>query len=146
MSARARRRRRIDLRSVSLAALIILFATRAGFAGPLEDATAAYDNGNYSIAFSLFRSLAAQGNQNAQYDLGVMYANGWGVPQDYIQVHMWLNLAATSGDADAIAARDSIANLMSSAEIAEAQKFAREWKSRQQVMPQQGPSKKSPKH
>jgi len=86
---------------------------------------------------------------NAQYDLGVMYANGRGVPQDYIQAHKWLNLAATHGDADAIAARDSIVKLMSPVEVAETQKLAREWKSRQREMPlssRQLPSKKSPNH
>ncbi len=32
---------------------------------------------------------------NAQVDLGVMLENGWGVPQDYVQAHMWFNLAAS---------------------------------------------------
>jgi hypothetical protein len=62
---------------------------------------------------------------------------------------MWLNLAATDGDADAIAARDSIAKVMSPAEVAEAQKLAGEWKSRSREVPlssRQLPSKKSPTH
>jgi TPR repeat protein len=38
--------------------------------------------------------LAAQGNAAAQYNLGVMYANGLGVPQSLSQAREWLNKAA----------------------------------------------------
>ncbi|MFN2150265.1 MAG: SEL1-like repeat protein, partial [Anaerolineales bacterium] len=33
----------------------------------------------------------------AQYNLGLMYSKGRGVPQDYVKAHMWLNLAAAQG-------------------------------------------------
>jgi TPR repeat protein len=56
-----------------------------------------------------------------------MYDNGEGVPQDYVQAHMWLNLAAANGDENAKENRDIAAGLMTSEEIAEAQKLAREW-------------------
>jgi hypothetical protein len=39
-----------------------------------------------------WRKAADQGNAKAQSNLGVMYANGWGVPQDYAQAYMWFNL------------------------------------------------------
>ena len=38
-----------------------------------------------------YRRAAEQGNVAAQYTLGNMYYNGAGVPQDYVQSHMWLN-------------------------------------------------------
>jgi uncharacterized protein len=57
-----------------------------------------------------------------------MYANGRGVPQDYIIAHMWLNLAAASGDKNAVTNRDRVAALMTPTQVAEAQKLAREWK------------------
>ncbi len=44
---------------------------------------------------------ASQGNAAAQYNLGVMYANGRGVPQDYVQAMKWYRLAADQGDAKA---------------------------------------------
>jgi len=40
---------------------------------------------------------ASQGNAIAQYNLGVMYYNGEGVPQDYAQAMKWLRLAADQG-------------------------------------------------
>ncbi len=39
--------------------------------------------------------LMAQANVEVQYNLGVMYKNGQGVPQDHVQAHMWYNLAAS---------------------------------------------------
>ena len=45
--------------------------------------------------------LADQGDAFAQYDLGVMYANGQGVPQDYAQAVAWYRKAADQGNAAA---------------------------------------------
>ena len=47
------------------------------------------------------RPLAEQGNALAELGLGVMYANGQGVPQDYAQAMVWYLKAAEQGDADA---------------------------------------------
>jgi len=60
-----------------------------------------------------------------------MYRKGQGVPQDYVQAHMWVNLAATQGREDARKARDILAFQMTPAQIAEAQRLAREWKPKQ---------------
>ena len=71
---------------------------------------------------------AEQGDAGAQYALGVMYANGRGVPQDHVRAHMWANLAAAQGqDEDHRETRELIAEMMTPAQIAEAQKLAREW-------------------
>jgi TPR repeat protein len=61
-----------------------------------------------------------------------MYRKGQGVPQDYLQAHMWVNLAASAsqGETNEIYAklRKLIAEKMTSEQIAEAQRLAREWK------------------
>jgi uncharacterized protein len=57
-----------------------------------------------------------------------MYIAGHGVPQDYVRAYMWLNLAAVRGDAKIAKLRDLTRALMTPAQIAEAQKLAREWK------------------
>ena len=57
-----------------------------------------------------------------------MYAIGQGIIQDYVQAHKWWNLAAVNGNATAQKNRDLVADLMTPAQIAEAQKLAREWK------------------
>ena len=40
---------------------------------------------DYEQAVDWFRKSAAQGNANAQSNLGVMYQNGWGVEKDLAQ-------------------------------------------------------------
>jgi TPR repeat protein len=83
---------------------------------------------DYAMAMSWYRKAAEQGNGPAQYNLGLMYAHGRGVPQDFVQAHMWLNLAAAQNTGDAIKSRDTLAAMMTPAQLAEAQKLAREWK------------------
>jgi TPR repeat protein len=75
-----------------------------------------------------FGLAAEQGDASAQFNLGVEYSKGQGVPQDYIQAHMWFNLAGASGYADGLKNRDIVARMMTPDQIAEAQRLAREWK------------------
>jgi TPR repeat protein len=97
-------------------------------AGPLEDAEAAIKRRDYATATRIIRPLAESGDATAQYNLGVFYDNGLGVPQDKIKAYMWLSLAATQGREGAAAIRDLMARRMTNAQIVEAQKRAREWK------------------
>ena len=97
-----------------------------------------YDNGkgvskDSTQAALWYRKAAEQGDVEAQHSLGSMYYVGEGVPQDYVQVHMWFNLAASrASDADVreemAMFRDRVAAKMTSAQIAEAQRLASEWK------------------
>ncbi len=80
-----------------------------------------------------WRPLAEQGHAKAQFYLGVMYGFGECVPRDYVQAHMWLNLAASrlppGEDRNrAVKNRDIVAERMTPAQISEAQKLAREWR------------------
>jgi uncharacterized protein len=61
------------------------------------------------------------------FQLGMMYSVGRSVPIDFVSAHKWFNLAAMRGSADAIRLRREIADQMSEAEIAEAQRAARAW-------------------
>ena len=47
------------------------------------------------------RRLAAEGDAVAQFELGVLYAFGRGVPQDYEEAARWYRLAADQGHASA---------------------------------------------
>ncbi len=91
---------------------------------------------DYAEAVKWYRKAAEQGNAGAQFNLGVMYDNGQGVPQDYVQAHMWYNLSAAGSppgeDRDSAAEyRDSVAKLMTPAQIAEAQRRAGKWRPRE---------------
>ena len=113
----------------TLAAIILGLSFAAPMAaGPLEDADAALKRRDYASALRLIRPLAEQGDANAQYNFGVFYDNGLGVPQDKVRAYMWFNLSAAQGRDGAAAFRDLIARRMTPAQIAEAQRLAREWK------------------
>ena len=81
----------------------------------------------YAEAVKWYRRAAEQGHAGAQFNLGVMYANGDAVPQDYVAAHTFFNLAGAKGDEDARKQRDRIASRMTAAQIAEAQRRARAW-------------------
>ena len=61
------------------------------------------------------------------FELGMMYSVGRDVPVDLISAHKWFNLAAMRGNQDAVRYRREIAAEMSEADIAEAQRAARDW-------------------
>ncbi len=82
-------------------------------------------------AIRWYRRAAEQGDAGAQFNLGLMHFEGRGVAQDHVQAHMWVNLAAAQGREDARKARDKLAELMTPAQLAEAQRLAREWKPKQ---------------
>ncbi len=87
---------------------------------------------DYDEAAKWYRKAAEQGHANAQYNLGIMYDNGQGVPQDYVQAHMWYNLSAAgsppSEDRDSAAGnRDIVTELMTREQIVEALRLARDW-------------------
>jgi uncharacterized protein len=61
------------------------------------------------------------------FELGMMYSVGRDVPVDLVSAHKWFNLAAAKGNVEAVRLRREIANQMSDAEIAVAQRAARDW-------------------
>ena len=77
-------------------------------AGPLEDGLAAYGRGDYATAIQLLRPFADQGNADAQSRLGLLYANGRGVPQDDAAAANWYQKAADQGNADAQVLRQGV--------------------------------------
>ena len=81
---------------------------------------------DYEEAVRWFRRAADQGDARAQNNLGILYSEGQGVTTDYVSAHKWLNLAATQGHEDARRLRDTIAARMSTEEILEAQRAARD--------------------
>ncbi|MEJ2374554.1 MAG: tetratricopeptide repeat protein [Pseudolabrys sp.] len=83
---------------------------------------------NYAEAAKWFQKAADQGNAKAQYNLGSMYVKGEGVGQNYVRADLLLSLAAGQGIQAAKKARDKLLKSMTSAQIAEAQKLARNWK------------------
>ena len=80
------------------------------------------------LASKWYRLSAEQGFADAQYNLGVMYEGGHGVPQDYVSAHMWMNLSGSNGYKDAVKNRNIVEEKMTPSQIEEAQRLARNWK------------------
>jgi uncharacterized protein len=80
---------------------------------------------SYSEAAKRYRKAAELGHAEAQLNLGQLYISGRGVPQDYVKGHMWVNLSVAQSDIGSIV-REGVARFMTPAQIAEAQKLARE--------------------
>jgi TPR repeat protein len=116
--------------------LIVTFALSShAIAGPFESAEAAYRKGDYKTAHRLFRQLVEQGFARAQHNVGVMYAEGRGVVQDYVTAYMWFDLAAARApenrlddSINALKNRENLASKMTPDQVAEAQRRKREWK------------------
>lgn len=58
---------------------------------------AAYERGDYILAFKELLQQARKGVPEAQFYLGVMYEKGLGVPQDYTEAIRWSQKAAAQG-------------------------------------------------
>jgi len=61
-----------------------------------------------------------------------MYFKGRGVTKDFIQAHMWSDIAGANGYKNGRTNRDIIEKLITIDQIAEAQKLAREWMEKHQ--------------
>jgi len=61
----------------------------------------AHHRSDYATALREWQPLAEQGNAFAQYNLGLLYDNGQGVPKDYDQARQWYEKAAVQGHAEA---------------------------------------------
>ncbi len=73
---------------------LVVTALAVGLAMPawgqdFDAGLAAYDRGDYAVALKEWKPLAEQGHAGAQHNLGLMYDDGEGVPQDYVQAVVW---------------------------------------------------------
>ena len=96
-------KRTISILRLAVLLISIGFASAAS-AGLFDEGMAAYEEGNFEVAFSALSQVAEEGGvfgALAQHALGVMYAQGKGVPQDYAQAVIWFRQAAQQGFAQA---------------------------------------------
>lgn len=95
-----------------------------------------------------FRKAAERGHAGAQCALGAMYHDGEGVPQDYVMAHMWYNLALASSQLAGkpreacLRGINILMSQLTSHQLAEAQRLAREWRPKQLSTTSRSPSSK----
>jgi len=110
-----------------LLVVLILFVSTSVRAD-LKQGMSAYERGDYVTAFKELEVAAERGNAEAQMMLGILYAEGQGTLQNYVEAHKWFNLSAARGHSEARKARDKVAEKMTPEQIATAQRLAREWR------------------
>ena len=86
-------------RTLLAAVLLCIGATLP--AQTLDEAVAANNRGDFGVALRAYMKLAGEGNASAKFHLGVMYAQGEGVPVDEVEAARWYRIAADQGLAEA---------------------------------------------
>jgi TPR repeat protein len=105
--------------------LIMLAAVMAAAcpaAAQYDSALYAFNRGDYATAARQFESVAREGDSDAQYWLGRIYADGLGRPRDPVTAYGWFDRAAAQGHHDASVLRDGLAPLLTPDQITEAQR------------------------
>jgi localization factor PodJL len=79
-------------------------------------------------ALGWFERAAEHGVRDSQYNLGIMYARGFGVPVDLAAAYKWFSVAAVGGDADAGKKRDEVGKALDPASLSAAKMAAETFK------------------
>ena len=80
-----------------LLTLSVLMPLTLGEAADFQTGLEAYERGDFATALREWRSLAEQGHAVAQNNLGALYDNGEGVPEDDVEAVKWYRKAAEQG-------------------------------------------------
>jgi TPR repeat protein len=90
---------------------------------------------DYALACHFWERAAAQGDAQAQFNLGMLYRDGQGVPQDDGRAYMWFSLAAAHSTDElqkmSVDNRDKVVRNMTPAQIAEAERLAQQCQAQQ---------------
>jgi TPR repeat protein len=81
--------------------VIVLFLVVSAWSNEFDTAVDDYNKGSYIKALNSFYVLAKNGDAKAQYNVGMIYANGKGVKKDVPQAMEWYEKAAQQGNASA---------------------------------------------
>ncbi len=82
------------------AAVALLYAGQVA-AGAYGNALSSLHRGAYESAQEQFMALAERGHAGAQFELGLMFHRGIGLPQNYRHALKWYRLAAAGSDSRA---------------------------------------------
>ncbi len=116
------------LRSGIIAGVTAITLCAVAARADYETGLAAWDAGRHAEGVIVWQEAARANDSRAMLALGRAFVAGVGVPQDYVEAHKWLNLAAGLGDGAAAAERDALSAEMTAEERAEARKLARAWR------------------
>jgi localization factor PodJL len=82
---------------------------------------------DYQNAAKWFRKAADYGLADSQYNLGILFGRGVGMPADLPEAYKWFALAARDGDKESAAKRDDVGGRMDPKSLAAAKAAAEAW-------------------
>ncbi|MEX0977031.1 MAG: tetratricopeptide repeat protein [Woeseia sp.] len=82
-------------------ALMSLVLASPGWGDDFAKGFYAYSEGDYAAALAVWQPLAEEGEAHSQFGMGLLNANGWGLPLDDAAALKWYKLAAGQGHAEA---------------------------------------------
>jgi TPR repeat protein len=87
--------------TLCLTLAVLLGSAGMSWSADFQKGLTAAQSGDYATALREWKPFAEGGYADAQFNLGVMYAEGQGVSQDYKTAVKWYRLAAGQGFPDA---------------------------------------------
>ncbi len=91
----------MSIKSFIVALIVSLAASVNVNAEDLGEAVEAMHRGDFAIAYCIMRPMAESGNAEAQYNIGWMYLNGYGLRVDDRHALEWWEKASGQGHTDA---------------------------------------------
>lgn len=89
------------MRLLSLSSVLLYALSAASWGADFATGQEAYNSGDYETAIAEWQPLAEAGDADGQFGMGLLYANGFGVPLDDAQALKWYGLAAEQNHASA---------------------------------------------
>ena len=89
------------IRLTSILTVLSLILSSVSWSADFVKGQEAYSSGDYQAAITEWQPLAEEGHADSQFGMGLLYANGFGVPLDDAQALIWYRLAADQNHADA---------------------------------------------
>lgn len=108
------------------AAIVVAMATTVVPAGWGQEGSSATLPDQSSSSLQALLHAAEQGDATAQNNLGLMYANGEGVPENHVLAYAWWDLAAAQGHESAQENKGKLSRHMTKEQVAEAQALSLE--------------------
>ena len=83
--------------TICLTLTILLGSAGMSWSADFQKGLTAYESGDYATTLREWQTLALQGSAVAQFNLGLMYDEGTGVPKNNKTAVKWYKLAAKQG-------------------------------------------------
>jgi TPR repeat protein len=91
----------MHMRLLSLFTVLLYVLPPVSWGADFAKGQEAYNSGDYETAITEWQPLAEAGDADGQFGMGLLYANGFGVPLDDTQALKWYGLAAEQDHATA---------------------------------------------